>query len=589
MPDANVTIHMTTQQLALWQAIDKSNEKFLQMERGLSGVELASRKSARAEAELEKAAKRVWDETRTPMERHITKLGELNRLVEKGKLDQDTYARAVKQSQAALEAAGNAGQGAFGKIGGELAGMLTGTLSVAAALNLTRGILNDIDRERKEAAQKQVEAQFDIGKLAQVADIDPNSPEGMRGLAASSDKIFAAGGAQTRGAAARLVFGAKSAGQVPMAEFFGDLYRSRLVDDPAQMLTAANTIQASMGEKETGNLRGIVSKAFGASLYSPASAESILSAAAEGGIGGRVLGISDEELLAATAEISRALAKQTGKVPTAAEAGTRVKSLMKGLSRMGGGKMPMDDEDIVDELRAMAAGEDSPSKRKPRFDFVGKGKSLIQMLEEIEAQGLTEPETQKLFGRQEGRQAMGLLMLNRERYGKALAYVRHAEADDEVGKRLTMYKQLPEVSVTSGLAVAKAGLELARRPMGTWENAAEMMEADIATAQHRAGKWASTRWLAAQERAFFRKIEGPEVWVRNFAGTGRNTKRFVGELSPSTLGAIRDLSPEVADTLEKAAASSAAAAAKLNAAAEKLDAAVDRTRQTTLGSPTEDK
>ncbi|MEP6827915.1 MAG: hypothetical protein ABJA10_07555 [Aestuariivirga sp.] len=56
-------------------------------------------KHTKALDELAKAAKRIWDETRTPLEKYNEKLGELKKLLDAGKISQDTYGRAVEDAK----------------------------------------------------------------------------------------------------------------------------------------------------------------------------------------------------------------------------------------------------------------------------------------------------------------------------------------------------------------------------------------------------------------------------------------------------------------------------------------------------------
>jgi len=341
MPDANVTIHMTTQQLALWQAIDKSNEKFLQMERGLSGVELASRKSARAEADLEKAAKRVWDETRTPMERHMTKLGELNRLVEKGKLDQDIYARAVKQSHDAMVAAGNAGQGGFAKIGGELKGMIGGVLTLGSALGLASRLFSEIEEKHKSLAQKQVESADAMGTLKQIADLPGEGPYSIEFLESKTKEIRAKGGAKSMTEAAEVLQIAKSNEQMESIDFISRLRSTRTVADTRAMVRAATAVQTSFDG--AGNLENVVSQAFGAAGSAPGLVQKLLEESAGAAGQAKLLGISPTEMLSQAA----ILAKATGSESLGT---TRLQAVYRAMVRRSGAG-PLTAEEAIEDMQ----------------------------------------------------------------------------------------------------------------------------------------------------------------------------------------------------------------------------------------------
>ena len=71
---------------------------FLKVVDAQKQTEQQTTKVTKANRDLERAAKRVFDETRSPMERHNKQMAELNRLVESGAIDQDTYRRAVDRT-----------------------------------------------------------------------------------------------------------------------------------------------------------------------------------------------------------------------------------------------------------------------------------------------------------------------------------------------------------------------------------------------------------------------------------------------------------------------------------------------------------
>jgi hypothetical protein len=60
----------------------------------------------KANEDMQNKAKSVFEETRTPLEKYETKIGELSDLLNKGMVDWDTYGRAVRQAREQLEADG---------------------------------------------------------------------------------------------------------------------------------------------------------------------------------------------------------------------------------------------------------------------------------------------------------------------------------------------------------------------------------------------------------------------------------------------------------------------------------------------------
>lgn len=70
--------------------------------------------------EMAEAGKRVWEDTRTPLEQYQLRIRELNDLLSKGKIDQDTYNRAVAQAQEAFNGAAQGAETLADKVGEEL-------------------------------------------------------------------------------------------------------------------------------------------------------------------------------------------------------------------------------------------------------------------------------------------------------------------------------------------------------------------------------------------------------------------------------------------------------------------------------------
>jgi hypothetical protein len=98
----------------------------------------------------------------------------------------------------------------------------------------------------------------------------------------------------------------ESAGAGQYQELFTQLRAAGIVEQPDIMARAAKTTITAMGEAETGTFRDLVSKAFGASKFSPALAEQLLEAASKSSVSAKGIGLSDEEILAATAVVSSA-------------------------------------------------------------------------------------------------------------------------------------------------------------------------------------------------------------------------------------------------------------------------------------------
>jgi phage-related minor tail protein len=66
--------------------------------------------------ELQNEAKRIFEQTRTPLEKHNLEMEKLNKLLKQGLIDQDTYNRAMKQSSEQLGAMGQDAEDVFSLI-----------------------------------------------------------------------------------------------------------------------------------------------------------------------------------------------------------------------------------------------------------------------------------------------------------------------------------------------------------------------------------------------------------------------------------------------------------------------------------------
>jgi len=128
-----ISVEMNAKEGKLVAAILGAARSMEKLESETTDVGKASRKAAAEEAKLGREAKRVYEQTRTPMEAHKNRLNQLSKMVKTGKIDQQTYGRAVAASQKQLTEAGSAGERAFGKIGQAIVPVL-GALGVGGGI-----------------------------------------------------------------------------------------------------------------------------------------------------------------------------------------------------------------------------------------------------------------------------------------------------------------------------------------------------------------------------------------------------------------------------------------------------------------------
>jgi hypothetical protein len=332
--------------------------------------------------------------------------------------------------------------------------------------------LREIRDIQKQAAEKALFAQMDIGSLAQLAE----TPAQMRALRRRAEAIYAAGGAETKGGAARTVFAIESAGAGRDQDaLFAEMRATGLVQQPDIMARSAATIISSMGAEEAGTFRDVISKAFGASKGSPALAQALLEATARGGVFAAQAGLSDEELLAATATVSKA----TGKAETG---GTYVSAFVERLAQSA--------------------------------EF--QGKTLKQSLQDIEAHDLDMAGLVKLLPRKESRTAYLALSQNLAEYTENLKNVEQAEATDAIGRKLKLAVQHPVDAAAYLRRRETARLELSREELSAKENlaqaASQSYETGVRTGAIEPGGILPTEWqlwLHRQNTAIMSGLYGP--------------------------------------------------------------------------------
>jgi len=368
----------------------------------------------------------------------------------------------------ATHGAGKAHDGAFGqKALGQIIGMASGFASVTMAINTVKQALVEVDQQSERLASKQREAQRGMSSLAQLTGGDAGK---FRELTGAARRMYAQGGAETLDQAARTVFSLESAGALESADLFARL--SGIVEDPAVMARAATTLMTSRGRAETGGIQAILSKAMAASKYSPASAEALLEAGAAGGGYAKLLGVSDEELMAATAVMATA----TGGAETG---GTTVASLLAALTKKGG----------------------------------FKGLTIGQSIQKIQGMGMADEDLVKYLGRKEAFTAYSTLSGNLGQLGVITRAQQVAERDDLIGQVMRTRESDPMIMAARRRQMAEAQRELAGEMRGTRRNILEGNLEALAAQQEREGMnplltWAYqkgarfTRWLPGEEQKF---------------------------------------------------------------------------------------
>jgi len=409
---AKIVVEMTGEQAKLHQAVMAAVADQAKLEKGVDKVAGTSRKAAKAEAALARSAKRVYEETRTPQEQYNARMARLNGLLQRGKIGQDTFNRAVRNAGRDLKSAGAHGHAAFGSQAVQsLTGFAAGLVGVSSAGAGVVQVFREMDKIRKDAAQRARESEFSYGSLAEVSGGDPKKFK--RNVATAKRIAVEAGMSENK--ATRLTFALSSAQAMRETDVFALAYKQGVVQDPETLLRASTAMRKAFGGKKSN--RELLNLAFGASEGAPSKASELMAASAGAAAYAKGAGISEQELLAGTAVNATVLDPQGG----AKRGGTAMRALAKALARMRSGQTSGDEdpgEIVSEETKATRA------RLQARLDLSG---STLNMLKQIEAQKFTHAEVQKLFGRQEGLIAYQNILEAEKDYSASLA--RQSEAE----------------------------------------------------------------------------------------------------------------------------------------------------------------
>lgn len=280
---------------------------------------------------LNTAARRAFDDSRTPLERYTQKVQQLDELLKRGKISQDTHARAVEQAAQKYETATKAGA-SWDAVLTKLVSYGAGFLSVGSAISVVTRAMQQA-REEAEKAAETLKAGFATrGELAQI--VEGRTQDEMRAdlasLRAEAARFRTQGGMPTESLANEVVFALRSTGFMPDAGLFRDVGRTGLVsaEKIPQLINSLDSLRDAMGGAEVGTVEQMLNKALIAGAVSQTDIQKNLSAAAMAGSGAAALGISDEETLAAIAVL-------TDPLGSAEQAATRMRSLFKSLEKAG--------------------------------------------------------------------------------------------------------------------------------------------------------------------------------------------------------------------------------------------------------------
>lgn len=500
----------------LQRAVGQAQQELKKQQDALSGVAEASRQARVEQDKMAASGRQTWESTRTPLERYNARLGELQRQLKAGAIDQQTYSRAAKDAAEQMAQAQEkvAGASAISQLGQ----LVAGYVSVSAAIGVASKALTDFAEKQQQAAQRAKESAPSGGTLAQLA----YNEQDYAALRNEANRVYAKGATESLQEANDLVFSVVSAGQEREMDLVARMKATGVVQDPRSMMRAADAMKTALGEKETGGFRQIVGKGLAASQGAPLRAEELLVYAARSGVDAAAIGLSDEEVLAAAGTF----AKATG---SGEMAGTALAALSRSLARVTGRtKEEAAAEKLAadEEVKKLVTSKMTPkqieglTKRAYRAHgltaagegagFELKGKSLLGMVEEISAADLDAAELQKLLGDQEAVKGFRLMRTNRTAYQQLLGRVQRSQTGDFLEKRVRWAEEDPTISAAIAARAAKAKKELSETEMGEATNLANAIQDDMETRMRNSGYSEPAIWAA-------RKMDDWNRWL-NFSG-----------------------------------------------------------------------
>ena len=140
---------------------------------------------------ISSSARKVYEETRTPMEQFKAKLAEVNQLLNLGAIDVETYERKVKQLNSELEqtdSKASAAAGGLGKIGSVLAGFAS--LSFAKSMLDTADAMQSINAQVRQVVSSESEYLAVQRQLLDVANNTRASLESTANLYVSTSRAL---------------------------------------------------------------------------------------------------------------------------------------------------------------------------------------------------------------------------------------------------------------------------------------------------------------------------------------------------------------------------------------------------------------
>ena len=380
------------------------------------------------------------------------------------------------------------------------ASFITQAVGVTAVIAKITQAFGEMRKAQEEAFAGIAEAEFPFSRLAQVAGGDADR---LRGLINESKALFLQGGATSLGGAADITFALESAGLLDQRRLFGELFG--VFQQPEVLANALATTTTAFGAEEAGTFKAIIGKGLAASAFGPSKVAELLEAASKPAVFAARLGLSDEEALAATTLVTKALGG-------AAQGGTSVASFFQAagvLEGVGGVPVALKRERLAAQgFTAEEISEQIEGKITPLFE---KGQSLQSIVEQVSDLNLSAAQLKQFFPKKAS-VAFGLLESRGALFDTILTAVQESgeiDVDRAVRARLLQ----PEIVAARDRRKGAAARVIGQEELGVAEAVAQTVE-DKIIARTEGGIFGGFQRLGL---AAARKVLPAETFVDLFA------------------------------------------------------------------------
>lgn len=502
----------------LRQQIGLVREKRSELAQGRSEMESAiaqeQRDVERLDAEWERYAASVREAIQTPIQSYHAKLEKLSEAHVRGKLTLEQYHTAAKKAFDDYKRGATSAEQSQEKLS---VGAVTGGTLLAHAYMKAGQVMSDVFRRAAEELDQLKEKSRDAGdQYGELAQLQANTPE----LVAQVNQLVASGSVKSFAEGKAAVFAAESAGAQSSMPSLAELAKFGVIQQMPEVIRSAEALRFTLGE-QAGTPEEILAKSFASARSATTTAERVTIAASKSGTSGRELGISANESLAAAG----ILASAKGNADTAGE---RLAALFRGLKTQEG----------------------------------MQGKSLPQMLQDVQRMNMSFADRQKFLGGSEADEAFSVLQAKLPQLAKTIEAVADARGAETLRVIAKDAAATPETALTANARAAQAQADLAGRQLGNVGLAVEASFNEKVTAIRDAARMeefvrgrraargedvapaGSSLARAELEVAMVRTFEWLSKWIPGMqqhlaetAEASRETTRLMREAARANLGA----------------------------------------------------